>query len=180
MWKLTFNYRRSKFGYLNNNVRFTPPCHIINPKNVFIYSDVEIGNCTISALNAKFIVKKGTLIAPGLNAQTGNHARVIGKFVNQITETDKPAGYDHDIVIEEDVWIGSNVTILSGVKIGRGTTIAAGAVVNKCMPPYCICGGVPAKPIKHYWTIDEILEHEAKLYPEEERYTLEQLQSMIK
>ena len=45
------------------------------------------------------------------------------------------------------------------------STVAAGAVVTKSLPPYGICGGVPAKPIKFYWTIDQILEHEEKLYP---------------
>ena len=100
-------------------------------------------------------------------------------FVSDITEENKPDGYDHDVTIEEDVWIGSNVTILSGVTIGRGTTVAAGAVVSKSMPPYCICGGVPAKVIKFYWTIDQILEHEKKLYCESDRYTREQLEKII-
>ena len=66
--------------------------------------------------------------------------------------------------------------------IGRcyqGSTVAAGAVVSKSMPPYCICGGIPAKFIKFYWTIDQILEHEAKLYSEEERYNREQLEDIF-
>ena len=81
--------------------------------------------------------------------------------------------------VEQDCWIGSNVTLLSGVTIGRGTTVAAGAVVTKSMPPYCVCGGVPAKFIKFYWTIDQIMEHEAKLYPVEDRYTCEQLEEIF-
>lgn len=174
-----FGYRRQKFGYLSRGLSFTPPCSIINPPNIFIYSDGTITNATISALNAKFIVKEGCTIATGLNIQTGNHARVVGKFVGSITESDKPQGYDHDVVVEEDVWIGSNVTLLSGVTIGRGTTVAAGAVVSKSMPPYCVCGGVPAKVIKFYWTIDQIIEHEKALYPEEERYSREYLEQII-
>lgn len=71
------------------------------------------------------------------------------------------------------------MTFLSGVTIGRGTTVVAGAVVAKSMPPYCICGGVPAKFIKFYWTIDQILEHESKLYPEKERFTREQLEILF-
>ena len=47
--------------------------------------------------------------------------------------------------IEEDVWIGSNSVILSGVRIGRGAVIAAGSIVNKDVPPYAIVGGVPFK-----------------------------------
>lgn len=99
--------------------------------------------------------------------------------MTDITEVNKPKGYDQDIIVEEDVWIGSNVTLLSGVTIGRGTTVAAGAVVAKSMPPYCICGGVPAKFIKFYWTIDQILKHEVKLYTEKERYTRQQLEEIF-
>lgn len=68
------------------------------------------------------------------------------------------------------------MTLLSGVTIGSGVTIAAGAVVAKSMPPYCICGGVPAKVIKFYWSVDEIIEHESKLYPENERYSRGELE----
>ena len=88
-------------------------------------------------------------------------------------------GLDQPVVIESDVWIGMNVVILKGVTIGRGSTVSAGAVVHRSMPPYCICGGVPAKVIKFYWTIDQILKHEAKLYPEEERYTRKQLEEIF-
>ena len=119
------------------------------------------------------------MIAEGLTVHTGNHARIPGLFIAGVTEDIKPKGYDKDVIVEEDVWIGCNVTLLSGVTIGRGTTIAAGAVVTKSMPPYCICGGVPARFIKFYWTIDQILEHENKLYPIEERYTHEQLDEIF-
>lgn len=175
-----FVLNRSSFGYLSKNARITPPFKIINPQNVFIYSDCSLGeNLIISALNAKFILKRGCAVAEGLNVRTGNHARVIGKFVGDITEKEKPLGYDNDVVVEEDVWIGANVTLLSGVTIGRGSTIAAGAVVTKSIPPYCIAGGVPARIIKFYWTIDEIIEHEAKLYPSEERMSKEELELLF-
>lgn len=52
------------------------------------------------------------------------------------------------ILIENDVWIGSNVTILPGVKIGQGSVVAAGAVVTKDVESYVVVGGVPAKLIK--------------------------------
>ena len=85
-------------------------------------------------------------------------------FHNDITESIKPKGYDKEVIIEEDVWIGSRVTILMGVTIGRGATIAAGSIVTKDVPPYTIVGGVPAKVIKRYWTEEQIKEHEIKLY----------------
>lgn len=55
----------------------------------------------------------------------------------------------YQVIIENDVWIGSNVTILDDVTIGNGAVIAAGAIVTKNVPPYAIVGGVPAKVIKY-------------------------------
>ena len=148
--------------------------------NVYIYDYVGIGPyALLSTPNAKIIIKGNCAIAEHLTIHTGNHARVIGKFVTDITEANKPEGYDKDVIIEKDVWIGSNVTILAGVHIGRGATIAAGAVVNKDVPPYSIVGGVPAKVIKFYWTKEQILEHESKLYPEAERMSEEELEEVF-
>lgn len=59
------------------------------------------------------------------------------------------------IVVEDDVWIGYGVTVLSGVKIGQGAVIATGAVVTKDVPAYTIVGGIPARIIKKRFT-DEI------------------------
>ncbi len=52
------------------------------------------------------------------------------------------------VVIEDDCWIGTNATILSGVRIGRGSIVAAGAVVNADVPAGSIVGGVPARILK--------------------------------
>lgn len=51
------------------------------------------------------------------------------------------------IVIEDNVWIGANVTILDGVKIGSGSVVAAGAVVNKDVPQNTIVAGVSCRVI---------------------------------
>jgi len=56
------------------------------------------------------------------------------------------------IVLEDDVWIGTNSIILSGVKIGRGAVVAAGSVVVKNVECYSIVGGNPAKFIKMRFT----------------------------
>ena len=53
-----------------------------------------------------------------------------------------------DIIIGNDVWIGCEAVIFSGVTIGDGAIIGTRAVVTKDVPPYTIVGGVPAKPIR--------------------------------
>lgn len=173
------NLRRSKFGYIANRVIVTPPL-FGDIRNCYIYDGVGIGAYAIlSTPNAKIVFKGNSSIAHHLTIHTGNHARSIGSYISDIMDKDKPKGYDHDVIIEKDVWIGANVTILEGVTVGRGSTIAAGAVVNKNVPPYSVVGGVPAKVLKFYWTIDEILEHELMLYPSNERFSREELERII-
>lgn len=58
--------------------------------------------------------------------------------------------------IGNDVWIGARVTILRGVKVGDGAIIAAGAVVNKDVPPYAIVGGLPARVLRYRFDEDTI------------------------
>lgn len=61
-----------------------------------------------------------------------------------------------DITIKDDVWIGYNSIILSGVTINQGAIVAAGSVVTKDIPAYAIVGGNPAKIIKYRFN-DEII-----------------------
>ena len=58
--------------------------------------------------------------------------------------------------VGNDVWIGANATILSGVTIGDGAVVAAGSVVTESVPPYAIVGGVPAKIIKYRFPVETI------------------------
>ena len=61
-----------------------------------------------------------------------------------------------DIIIGNDVWIGYEAVILSGVTIGNGAIIGARAVVTKDVPSYTIAGGIPAKPIRKRFSDDTI------------------------
>lgn len=52
------------------------------------------------------------------------------------------------IVVEDDVWIGSNAVITDGVRVGKGAVVAAGAVVTADVPPHTLVGGVPARVLR--------------------------------
>ena len=54
-------------------------------------------------------------------------------------------GKEYSIVIEDDVWIGAKVIVVSGTKIGRGSVVAAGSVVSGEIPPYSIVVGNPGR-----------------------------------
>lgn len=67
-----------------------------------------------------------------------------------------------DVVIGNDVWVGYESTIMSGIKIGDGAVIAANAVVTKDVDPYTIVGGNPAKIIRKRFD-DNVIEDLLKL-----------------
>lgn len=81
-----------------------------------------------------------------------------GLDVSNITDAWDNKG---DIIVGNDVWIGYEAVILSGVTIGDGAIVGSRAVVTKDIPPYTIVGGVPAKPIRKRFddvTIARLLE----------------------
>lgn len=126
--------------------------------------------CTIAPLT----IGKKVIFGPKPTIITGDHRiDVIGKYIMDSNE--KLPENDAPVIIEDDVWTGANVTILKGVTIGRGSVIAAGAVVTKSCPPYSIIGGVPAKVLKYRFTIDEVVKHEQLLYPKGKRLNRKEL-----
>lgn len=116
--------------------------------------------CTIAPLT----IGKKVIFGPKPTIITGDHRiDIIGKYIMDVTDAEKTSEHDAPVIIEDDVWCGANVTILKGVTIGRGSVVAAGAVVTKSFPPYSIIGGVPAKLIKMRFTQEQIKKHERLL-----------------
>jgi len=84
------------------------------------------------------------LISQGVSIIGSNHS-----FDSGIPITEQPSRTDKlGVVIEDDVWIGTNATILPGVTIGRGAVVAAGSVVTADVPPGAIVAGVPARVVR--------------------------------
>jgi acetyltransferase-like isoleucine patch superfamily enzyme len=82
-------------------------------------------------------------LAQGITVTALNH-----NFTDTEKRIDEQGVSTSPVTIEDDIWIGANATILSGVKIGQHSVIAAGAVVTKDVPPHSLVAGVPAKVIK--------------------------------
>lgn len=144
-------------------------------ENLSIGDNVSIPRYAhIFCTEAPIKIGNNVIFGPAPTIVTGNHRiDVVGKYI--VDSYEKLPENDKEVVIEDDVWVGANVTILMGVMIGRGSVVAAGAVVNKSYPPYSIIGGVPAKVLKYRFTIEEIIEHESLLYPVEKRIKREEL-----
>ncbi|HAY3540432.1 CatB-related O-acetyltransferase [Elizabethkingia anophelis] len=138
-------------------------------KNVKDSKIIKVGNFSYGEINAesfenkdeKLIIGNFVSIAPNvLFILGGNHqidtftcyplkAQFLEPYCNEDAQTKGP------IIVEDEVWIGNNVIVMSGIKIGKGAIVAAGSVVTKDIPPFAIVGGNPAKFIK--WRFAEEL-----------------------
>lgn len=140
-----FIYLYQFFGMnIHKSVRIEQDVDFLGLKNIKIGEQSFIGKRTrLVAYDAKIIIGKNVLIASNTTILSRTHI---------FSNTDIPInaqGYDNkNVIIEDDVWIGANCTILYGVTVGKGSIIAAHSVVTKDIEAYSIVGGVPAKLIK--------------------------------
>ena len=112
-----------------------------------------IGKFCSIACKAKFLMNSGNHSMKSLSTYT------FPIFYEEWDETlNVKDAWDNkgDIIIGNDVWIGYDAIIMSGVKIGDGAIIGTRALVTKDVAPYTIVGGVPAKPIKKRFDDDII------------------------
>lgn len=177
---LMSRWYKSQMKTCGSNVRLHPSTSVyFGIENLSLGNNVSIPRYAhIFCTDAPLTIGNNVIFGPSPTIVTGNHRiDVIGKPMIDVNE--KLPENDEEVIIEDDVWVGANVTILKGVTIGRGSVIAAGAVVSRCVPPYSVSGGVIARHLKFRFTIDEILEHEKILYSEEQRYTREYLNKIF-
>lgn len=161
-------FNKKAFGHLGSNVRLGAPIYWMSPKSIYIGDNTTIwGNAKfiISSKEGKFVIKENCFVGQGLTVITNNHN--VKPLIEMLQyEAIKNSEFDinKDIIVEDDVWIGANVTILPGVNIGRGAIIGACSVVSKDIPAYAIAAGNPAKIIRFKYTEEEIKKHENIFY----------------
>lgn len=189
-FEVWYEFLRDKFwsffikkamGECGKNVMIKPSTSVFKGvENFYFDGDIRIARyAVIYSTKAKVIIGPKVAIAPYLKIITGNHTvDGLGHFMFDAGYAKKPED-DQDVIIEGDAWLGINVTILAGVTVGRGSIISAGAVVTKSCPPYSVLVGVSAKVLKYRFSVEEVIEHEKRLYPETERYTEEQLNAFM-
>lgn len=119
--------------------------------------------CVVCTWHGDVILKKGAsigigsvVIGPiqmGENSACAQHCFISGQshHYEDISKNFRMQGFEtSQVIIQNDVWIGSNCVILCGVKIGNNSVIGAGSVVVSNIPPYSVAVGNPAKVIKKY------------------------------
>jgi len=95
----------------------------------------------------KIYIGENCLIAANCQIFDGNGHDLSFPLVEKRINT---TGEAKEIIINDNVWIGTNCIILPGTNIGYGSVISAGSVVVNNIPSMCIAGGIPAKVIKQY------------------------------
>lgn len=118
-------------------------------KGAKISTKLEIGNNSGIGINCSLqgtvIIGNDVMMGPEVWVYTRNHKHdsTVIPMREQGFEDEKP------VVIGDDVWIGSRVTILPGVNVGRGVIIGSGTIVTKNVPDYAVIVGNPGKIVKY-------------------------------
>lgn len=134
---------KSMGAKIGKRVVFYPGIWITPARNLILGDDVDLAKDVI--LTTRGGVTIGDRVLVGYRTQILSTDHTVPDRNDKIFH----AGHNEKpVIIENDVWIGANCIITSGVTISEGSVIAAGCVVTKNIPPFSIYGGVPAKLIR--------------------------------
>lgn len=174
-------FRMTPLGLRGYRCQIGQPSLIVCPQRVFMHDYARLGAYNI-VLNheGRFVMGKYSVASTGLSVVPDMHISTVG-----IPHCCLGVSHVHDkvmdIIVEEDVWIGMNVTLLGGCHIERGCIVGANSLVNRTTftPPYSVVAGSPARIVAVKFSIEQILRHEQKLYPPEERLSRERLEELF-
>jgi len=152
----------------SGNISVGEHCKVLNAKlsgevHLGRYTSIAGEGTTISSQFNEIEIGNFCSIASNCTMLEFNHpiSKLSTFYINKhVFNEDSPANDRESkgpIKIGNDVWIGANVVILSGVKIGNGAIIGSNSVLTKDIPEYAVVGGVPAKLIKYRFE-DNIIE----------------------
>lgn len=139
---------RRSFAACGDNVTLGRHSEVAGAGNIYFGHDVYLGpRATLLTTRAKIHVGDYVMSGPNLTVITGDHRiDILDRPMMTLADEDKLPENDQDVIIGDDVWMGSGVTVLKGVCVSDHCVIAAGSVVTKNVEPeYSIWGGVPAR-----------------------------------
>lgn len=106
-----------------------------------------------------------SLVVIGDRVQIGTNVSIFSAgHDTSVLSRQKFVEFGHPVFIEDDCWIGGNVVILPGVRIGRGSTIGAGSIVTKDIPPFSVAVGSPCRVKKTVPSPEEEMNDPANPY----------------
>jgi acetyltransferase-like isoleucine patch superfamily enzyme len=131
---------------ISGNVNFVVSYKVNPNPTIEIGNDVYIGYRSVFSCAEKITVGSRVLMAEGVHIYDNNNHPLdpAARATNQPVE---PSGIG-PVVIEDDVWLGSDCAVLRGVTIGRGSVVATHAVVTRDVPPMTVVAGNPAREVK--------------------------------
>lgn len=100
--------------------------------------------CYISAFESPIVIGEGVMLAPFCALYSHSHGVDMG-----IPIREQPLITRGPIVIENEAWLGTRVTVLSGVRIGMGAVVGAGSIVTHDIPDNAIAVGNPARVVRY-------------------------------
>lgn len=148
----------SKFISLGNNVVLDYDCvlNVITRHQNYKYSYQK----PVIKIEDNVGITRGTYISAVRSVHIKTNVMIgpycfIGDYDHNYKDISKPIAQQplvniKPVVIEEGVWIGAHVTVVSGATIGKNSVVGANSVVTHNIPDYCLAAGVPAKVIKKF------------------------------
>jgi acetyltransferase-like isoleucine patch superfamily enzyme len=135
------------FVELRDRVTINRDCslEVIEGGSIIIGPQVGIENgCVFFSALEPIIIRERAEVAAYCAFYSYDHGIAPDKPIY-----DQPLTSKGPIVVEEDAWLGVGVTVLSGVRIGRGAVVGAGSVVARDIPDGAIAVGTPARIVKY-------------------------------
>lgn len=132
---------RPAFRKCGKNLQVARSVTIAFSSKVDIGNDVFLGYATWLHASAGIVIEDEVQFGPFSVAITGNHGLQDGSYR-------WARGSNEPIRISKGAWIATHAVITGGVRVGRGSLVAAGAVVTKDVPDDSVAGGVPARLLR--------------------------------
>lgn len=143
---------KRSFAACGENVMIGRRFEVVGADNITMGHDVYLGpGLTLLTTRAAIQLGDYVMSGPNLTIITGDHRTdILDRTMMSIAENEKLPENDQDVIIGNDVWLGSNVTILKGVHVADHCVIAAGAVVTKdVQPEFSVWGGGTCSHAEH-------------------------------